>query len=182
MEKGYRIIVLGMLFLTLHINVFGLKILPSFIGWLIFFNGVRKLNHYEPKKEWKQSGTIALVLAGVTFFSLLMPILDIDMSSRSLVLIFTSVFCYVLELLAEYLVLAGSVSWMNENRFYAWEKKYIVRVRIYTIAVLCNIVFYCVVYTFFIEELCFLAGIINVILKLIYIGMINRIRKYGGIL
>ncbi len=111
MFDGYRIIFWGIFFVTFHINLGWVPILPAFVGYMMVSRGLNHLIEEKASSHFEQARKISywLTLLGVVSFLLLL------VQYESILLSYFPIAFSVLELLLVSCILEGSIECFQEE-------------------------------------------------------------------
>lgn len=70
MSTGYNKIFWGFIFITFHINLGSIQILPNFIGYMIIYYGIKKLSEDYKVKSLEESSKYCSILIMMAFITL----------------------------------------------------------------------------------------------------------------
>ncbi|MFA9465857.1 MAG: hypothetical protein ACERKN_16375 [Velocimicrobium sp.] len=117
MEQGYSKVFWGFILVTIHISLGGLVILPACIAWLVIASGIYTLRQVDVKERWQMSYSFALANSAIGFLFLVEPYF---LQSKDGILYYfinalLVLVTYILELLAEYLILKAAIDFCKEK-------------------------------------------------------------------
>lgn len=133
MYQGYKTIFWGIFFLTFHINIGFLQILPSFMGFVIIYWGIKCiLEDYQSPNLYKaKTTTVFAILLSIIGGILDLGLIGFFQSTQLSLLIPISI--SVIELLLFYYLLTGSVELLMSYNLTEMAESYINKTRIYII-------------------------------------------------
>lgn len=113
MERGYKKIFWALFFLTFHINLGPLQILPPFVGWLILLSGLQDLtsalqNSSASTESFERGRTFGRILLGLTLMGALLSLASAGEIMESPVLTFYPVVVMTLKILTFFHILEGT--------------------------------------------------------------------------
>jgi len=113
MEQGYKKIFWALFFVTFHINLGPLQLLPPFVGWLILLSGLQDLtsalqNSSVSTESFERARTFGQVLVGLTFMGTLVSLASTGEMMESPVLTFYPVVVIALEIITFFHILEGA--------------------------------------------------------------------------
>lgn len=177
MDKGYHKIYWGLIFLSFHINLGPIKVLPPFISWLIILLGVdilRKTYDYSP---FKDSVRYIKVLILVTAVGDLISMLQISPIYNSIMFSYLPILVMILELIFASKVLEGSIEALRaedkEGKALLLEYNQGYFIRLYTIVILGLIL----ALTLRHKVLLTIGAIFALIISIFLMSIINRLKK-----
>ena len=177
MFNGYRIIFWGIFFTSFHINLGMIQILPTFIAWIIVANGIGKLIEIESSDSFLKAKSFALIAAGMSFVSGLISLYSGNGVDDIILLLIWPVVIGILELVAEYKILEGSVEYLYVKNDVKMAEEYINMTRNYTIAFIIFIVVQCIALSFLSAELIMIVAIAGLILRIFFMGMMTQLKN-----
>lgn len=176
MKTGYRRIFLGIVIMTLHVNIGNLEILPRFIGWAVVIAGIVSLKYSQSAEEYKKAE--ALAITG-TLYSIITFITDLDgylISSITMTLMI--LFISVIELLMEYFIIKGSADYLYDRGNPDYAHKLMKDIRVYATIDSITLFFFTLYYyegfTIFVT----ICTIVFMILRIWFLVMIHGLKKY----
>lgn len=109
MSEGYNKIFWGFIFITFHINLGSIQVLPNFIGYLIIYFALEKISEEYDMKVFKESAKYCSVLIVMSFLSLLMGFAsNIELINNTVFNIIWMNIFNIVELIMIYKLLCGS--------------------------------------------------------------------------
>lgn len=113
MERGYKKIFWALFFVTFHLNLGPLQLLPPFVGWLILLSGLQELtsalqNSSVSTVSFERARTFGQVLVGLTLMGTLVSLASTGEMMESPVLTFYPVVVIALEIITFFHILEGT--------------------------------------------------------------------------
>ncbi|AAO34808.1 hypothetical protein DP149_00405 [Clostridium tetani] len=177
MYNEYNKIFWGIFIATFNIKLGAIKILPTFIGYIIILNGLSSLykkTHIEP---FNKSKTFAIIIIIITALSEFMEFSSIESNNLFLFNEIWIVFSSVIELLIFYNFFDGSIEYFNNNNICDLACETIKKLRFYIIVSVINIIFLNFALIFNITFLNIIIPIILIILRIYLIMLIYRFKN-----
>jgi cytochrome c biogenesis protein CcdA len=174
MFDGFRIIFWGIFFITFHINLGPIAILPVFIGYMTVSRGIDHLLDEFSSSNFMKARKISFCLTLLGVFSFL---LIWSPDQNSIIMTYYSLLFSVLELFLVYYLLEGSieklemVNGMDEARDYRSEQ------RTYTVFMTIFIIGMCIAITIGETTLSFVVIIVGLVLRLWLMMMLGRLKR-----
>ncbi len=112
MFSGYRLIFWGIFFISFHINLGNLQILPNFIGWAMIAGGVGRLRNRQPSENFHKASILAFIAVIYSIITFLTEFAGSQALDFNPYLLFTMMFISIVELLTEYFIIKGSAEYL----------------------------------------------------------------------
>ena len=183
MDRGYKKIFWGIIFLSFHINLGSIKIIPSFIAWIIVLGGINALANEYKLQDFTQAIRYTNAIIVLTLIFDLVGILGIvDLGNLSIFNL-SIVIIMTLELIILSKILDGSISFLKalgqEDKALGLvdsKNKYI---KLYSLAIIMTSIG--ISLNIWIVMLVF-GAIFSLIIRIYYLGLINNLRKEAKLL
>lgn len=177
MDKGYHKIYWGLIFLSFHINLGPIKVIPAFVSWLIILLGVDILQKNYDSSSFKDSVIFIKILILVTVIGDLISMLQISPIYNSIIFSYLPILVMVLELIFASKVLEGSIEALRaedkEDKALLLEYNQGYFIKLYTFAILGLILGLTLSH----KILLTLGAIYALIISIFLISIINRLKK-----
>lgn len=177
MGNGYNKIFWGFIFVTCHINLGSIQILPDFIGYLIIYAGMKSLAEEHKVKSLEQSTKYCSILAFMSFLILAITFAGSESIINNMFfnIIWMNVFG-VVEIIMIYKLLEGTNEILknNENSLY---DDFINKINIYVILAAIGMVSNNINYVFMSNILIIVTTILLLALR-IWLIVLNRKMYY----
>ena len=178
MDKGYKNIFWGIIFLSFHINLGSLKIIPSFIAWIIVLRGINALANEYKSRDFTEAIRYTNAIIVLTLIFDLVGFLGVVDLGNLPIFNFSIVVLMTLELIILSKVLDGSLGLLKDldqdekaldlveskNKYI---KLYSLTIIITSIAITLNI---------WIAMLMF-GAIFSLMIRIYYLVIINNLKK-----
>ncbi len=174
MSEGYRVIFWGIFFITFHINLGPLQILPAFVGYLIVSRGIDHLQregNFPSFSKARLVSKVLTILGVVSFFLIWIP------QPESIMMSFYSLLFSVLELFLVYYIMEGSIERMlaygdgkQVDSYRSEQRAYLVFMTIYIIGI-------CLAITFGEQTFTFLMILLGLFLRFWFMAMLGRLKR-----
>ncbi len=105
MFSGYRLIFWGIFFISFHINLGNLQLLPNFIGWAMIAGGVGRLRNRQPSESFHKASILAFIAVIYSVITFLTDFAGSQALNFNPNLLFMMMFISIVELLAEYFII-----------------------------------------------------------------------------
>lgn len=132
MSEGYRKIFWGIFIATFNINIGIIKILPTFIGFIVISGGINIILENYLSEKFSKAKKFSNITALVLFIGSFLGLMGMNLSSNILLELIPIVYL-VLELLLFYYLFEGSIEMLSNdnyndiaNEFVSKEKGYII--------------------------------------------------------
>lgn len=112
MFSGYRLIFWGIFFISFHINLGNLQLLPNFIGWAMIAGGVGRLRNRQPSESFHKASILAFIAVIYSIITFLTEFAGSQALDFNPYLLFTMMFISIVELLTEYFIIKGSAEYL----------------------------------------------------------------------
>lgn len=112
MFSGYRLIFWGIFFISFHINLGNLQLLPNFIGWAMIAGGVGRLRNRQPSENFHKASILAFIAVIYSVITFLTEFAGSHALDFNPYLLFTMMFISIVELLTEYFIIKGSAEYL----------------------------------------------------------------------
>ena len=109
MKEGYKKIFWGVIIATFSINLGVVKILPTFIGWMVVASGLSMLEERSESVEYRTTRTISYVLVGLALVGMLLDLIGGIRLSSPVLLLFYPLIVMVIELTLFHRLFEGSI-------------------------------------------------------------------------
>lgn len=133
MQKGYKKIIWAIILVTVHLNIGVLKILPSFVGWMILLAGLSQL---ETNEHWNSSSFLKPSAICLILLSLLSEGIHLFTGiplQENVYFMFFPLFTFLLELIIFHKIIDSSINYFNKTNQQEIGYKYIKKDRIYIV-------------------------------------------------
>ncbi len=183
MDQGYRKIFWGLIFVTFHLEIGLLQILPPFIGWIILVLGLGEIRDSLRRssistESFKQAGLFGKILVGLTLIGTLGTLSSGEAFLEAPQLLYYPVIVLLLEIVTAYYILEGTHQVFMELGFEEKGEETKRGLRTYLILSLSSAVIIPFA-LFFHHDLSSVIGILLGVLAMIYLLVsINRIKKF----
>ncbi|MDF2904708.1 MAG: hypothetical protein K0R34_29 [Herbinix sp.] len=173
MFKGFRTIFWGIFFVTFHINLGPIAILPVFVGYMIVLSGIDHLQESFDTLIFQKLRitSILLMILGVISFVLLWA------PQHSIIMNFYPLLFSVLELILVYNILEGSIEKLITVNDTDVAMNYRSEQRTYTVFMTIYIIGMCIAITIVESTLAFVMIIIGLFLRLWLMIMLGRLKR-----
>ncbi len=115
MFSGYRLIFWGIFFISFHINLGNLQLLPNFIGWAMIAGGVGRLRNRQPSESFHKASILAFIAVIYSVITFLTDFAGSQALNFNPNLLFMMMFISIVELLAEYFIIKGSAEYLYNS-------------------------------------------------------------------
>lgn len=112
MFSGYRLIFWGIFFISFHINLGNLQLLPNFIGWAMIAGGVGRLRNRQPSESFHKASILAFIAVIYSVITFLTEFAGSQALDFNPYLLFTMMFISIVELLTAYFIIKGSAEYL----------------------------------------------------------------------
>ncbi len=163
MAEGYRIIFWGILFITFHINLGPIPILPNFVGYIIVLRGIDHLQREFPSINFKRAHDTSMLLTILSVIGFLL----IWAPQQSIIMSYSSLLFSVLEVLLVYYILEGSIEKLLALDSKTLADDYRREQRIYTVLMTIYVIGMCITIT--------IAESSSIAVAILFIGICLRI-------
>ena len=177
MFSGYRLIFWGIFFISFHINLGNLQILPNFIGWALIAGGVGRLRNRQPSESFHKASILAFIAVIYSIITFLTEFAGSQALDFNPYLLFTVMFISIVELLTEYFIIKGSAEYLYNcgNIEFADElagrfRNYLIIDVLILIAVLISFTLYSPTITIF--------AIFGLLLRIWFLMIIHGLKKF----
>lgn len=177
MFSGYRLIFWGIFFISFHINLGNLQILPNFIGWAMIAGGVGRLRNVQPSASFHKASILAFIAVIYSIIVLLTQFAGSQALDFNPYLLFTMMFISIVELLTEYFIIKGSAEYLYNcgNIVFADDlagrfRNYLIIDILILIAVLISFTLYSPTITIF--------AILGLLLRIWFLMIIHGLKKF----
>lgn len=133
MYSRYNKIFWGIFFATFSINIGSLKILPSFVGFLIILNGISVLYNETQLDSFKKAKIFAAIATIMNFTGWILSLFSSDIMNSFLINIIWMVLYAVIEMLLFYKIIEGSIEYFNINGYCEIANDNVMKARFYLI-------------------------------------------------
>lgn len=173
MFEGFRVIFWGIFFITFHINLGPIAILPAFVGYLIVSSGIRHLQDEYSSGYFQKaliSSTLLTLFAVISFILIWAPQQTIFMSYYPLIF-------SILELFLVYYILEGSIERLVYDKSIDLADGYRSEQRTYLVFMTIYIIGMCIAITIVDTTLAFAMIILGLFLRLWLMVMLGRLKR-----
>lgn len=172
MREGYKKIFWGFIFVTIHINLGCIQILPNFIGYMLIYYGIKRLNADNNINALEDSSKYCLSLVIMSLISFILSFTNTNIINNIYFNIIWINILNILEIVMIYKLLYGSCERVkNDNNIYI--KKISIYVLLSTIAAVFNNI-----YVIFMSDLLSVIIVIyELALRLWIISLISKMYK-----
>lgn len=174
MYEGFRTIFWGIFFVTFHINLGPIAILPLFVGYMIVSRGINRLREEFDTVHFEKARRISFWLTILGVFSFLLIWSPVQ---NTILLSYYPLLFSILELLLVYNILEGSI-----ERFITGDKRdvadnYRSEQRTYIVFMTIYIIGMCIAITIGENTLAFVMLIFGLFLRLWLMAMLGRLKR-----
>jgi hypothetical protein len=148
MAEGYKKIFWGIVIATFNITLGVIKVLPTFIGWIVVLTGLLELEKNNSGEAFSSSKKATKILAAMSFGGMFLSFLGNGNVESFLPLMFYPLFVVVIELVVFHKILAASVHHFSELNQHKTASIYISKDRMYLIIMGISLVFLVISLTF----------------------------------
>lgn len=177
MFDGFRLIFLGLFFATFHINIGTLQILPAFVGWIIVFNGIRKIRAEFEHKAFHKASLYASGLIIHSIISFAIGFIYGKSLDNSIPIIMWNVIFGLLELLLDFKILEGAITFFKSTARFELAEEFIHHLKIYICIFITNTIMIGVGATLYNNLLIGISVFLALILRIVFMVMVNRLKK-----
>jgi hypothetical protein len=173
MFKGFRTIFWGIFFITFHINIGPIPILPAFVGYMYVSRGIDNLRDEFSSPYFWRARIVSLLLTILAVFSFLL----IFVQQQHLLTDYYLLLFSILELFLIYYILEGSREYfavMNREELIS---SYRNEQRAYTVFMTIYIIGLCIAITIGEGTLSFAMILIGIFLRLWLMTMLGRLKR-----
>jgi hypothetical protein len=173
MHSGFRIIFWGIFFVTIHINLGPIAILPAFVGYMIVSRGIEHLQEGFDTPYFRKAriASMLLTMLGVISFLLIWA------PQQSIIMSYYPLLFSVLEFFLVYYILEGSIEKFElvdskelASDYRSEQRTYLVFMTIYIIGM-------CIAITIGEATFAFIMIIIGLFLRLWLLMMMGRLKR-----
>ncbi|MGF7057949.1 hypothetical protein [Brassicibacter mesophilus] len=177
MHKGYQKIFWGIFLATFNIKLGSIKILPSFIAFIIVSSGISYLLKDYPSKTLEKAQTFARLLIALSFIGESASFIIGYREANFILIQIWPVIFSIFELLMVYKILEGSVEYLSAYLYMDIAEEYTKKIRVYIILFIVMEIYLCFVLTFNAGYLIIFGAIAAIILRIWFMIMINHLKK-----
>lgn len=177
MHDGYRRIFWGIFFLTFHINLGQLQILPTFVGFLIIRSGINMLYSSYSSDLFNKASKITII-AAIT--SLIGAVIELGYMSLELPSFFSTLWMgliLLIEIIYIFYLLEGSTDLLKYYQYNEMAESYILKNRVYLIIFSLTTIAIIISFTFSIDTIMLLASIVMIIMRIWLMVMVSTLKK-----
>lgn len=174
MSEGYRVMFWGIFFITFHINLGPISILPAFIGYLIVSRGIDRLQGEFASPFFRKA---RLVSNGLTILGVISFLLVWFPQSESIMMSYYPLSFSILELFLVYYVLEGSMERMlacgdgrQVDSYRSEQRSYLIFMTIYIVGM-------CLAITIAEEISTTLMILLGLFLRFWFLAMLGRLKR-----
>ena len=174
MFEGFRSIFWGIFFITFHINLGPIAILPAFVGYMIVSRGIDQLQAEFTSPYFRKARITSMLLTilGVISFLLIWVI-----QQQSIFMDYYPLLFSVLELFLVYYILEGSIEKFKAMDNKALAGDYHSEQRTYTVFMTIYIIGMCIAITIVGTAFAFAMILIGLFLRLWLMMMLGRLKR-----
>lgn len=180
MYRGYQIIFWGIFFISFHINLGSLKIIPAFAAWLIVSAGIKKLNEAHESVYFTKAVFFADMAVILSIISGVLSLIWSGVNSSIIMTLVWPIAFGVVELLTEYTILTGSIDCLLISERMDVAVEYIKNAQSYSIHFIIFIIIECISLTFLINGFLVVTVIYGIILRIAYMIMMGNLKRNFG--
>ena len=183
MDQGYRKIFWGFIFVTFHLELGLLQLLPPFVGWMILVSGVGEITDRLrgssiSAKSFKQAALYGKILAGLTLIGTIGTLASGGTFLDAPQLLYYPVIVVLLEIVTAYFILEGTYRVFVELAFEEKGEEMKRTLRTYLVMALSSAVIITFA-LFFHHDVSSVIGILLGVVAIIYLLVsINHIKKF----
>ncbi len=174
MFDGFRIIFWGIFFITFHINLGPIAILPAFIGYMIVSRGIDHLQEGFASPYFKKARITSMLLTILGLFSFLLIWAP---QQQSTAMSYYPLLFSVLELFLVYYILEGSIEKLTAMDSKDMANNYRSEQRAYTVFMTIYIIGMCIAITIVEASFAFAMILIGLFLRLWLMVMMGRLKR-----
>lgn len=174
---GYNKIFWGIFIATFNIKLGIIKILPSFIGFMVISSGISSLYRNTNIEAFKKARGFAIITIILTVIGEFRAFSSIEEMNFFVLNEFIIVFNAVMEMLMFYKCIEGSIRYLNINNHADLAEINIKKLRFYVIVSIINIILLNFTLVFNITFLSFITGIVLIILRIYLMVLIREVRN-----
>ena len=173
MFEGFRILFWGIFFITFHINLGPIPILPVFVGYIVASKGIGHLQQEFDSPYFQKACNISLLLTilGVISFILTWA------PGQSIFLSYYPLLFSILELFLVYDILEGTIEKFLSDGEEVLASDYRSEQRTYTIFMTIFVIGMCIGITFSVATLSFAMVLVGLFLRLWLMAMLGRLKR-----
>jgi hypothetical protein len=177
MYMGYKRIFWGIFFTTFHITVGSLQILPSFIGYLIIYSGIKQLREEFESANLQKAAHITIFATVVAFISGLLDLGLIGSFQYSAFSIAWLALVSITELLYIFYLLSGSVDLLRQKDLIGIAENYKQKTKLFIILYSLFAIAGIVGTTFNLNAALTIFAIAMIIIKIWLLTMVNTLKN-----
>lgn len=177
MYNGYNKIFWGIFFATFNINLGGIKILPSFIGFMIISIGIDSIYKDTNIEFFKTARVFAIITIITTGIGELQGFISIEAMNFFLFNEFMIVLDIVMEMFMFYKCIEGTIEYLKINNHLDLAQSNTKKLRFYIIVLIIGIIFLNFALVFNIIVLNTIVAIMFIILRIYLMVLIREIRN-----
>lgn len=166
MNNAYNKIFWGIFIATFNINIGGIKILPSFIGFLIVLSGLDSLYKDTHIEAFNKAKNFAIITVVISIVGGITNILSIELINYFIFGEILTIINFVMEILLFYKYFEGSIEYFNSNDYTDIAGENTRKLRFYIIVSLISTIVMVFALIFNITYLTIIIGIVFIILRI----------------
>ncbi len=182
MDRGYQKIFWGLIFVTFHLNLGPLRLLPPFVGWLILISGLHELtsrfqNSSISIESFQRAISFGKVLVALTLVDTIGTLVAGGALMESLVFLYYPIIVIMLEIIIFFYILEGTYKVFSELSFEERKVETQKKLRTYMVMGISSAVI--LIFTLFFNHtgtmvIGVLLGIVAVIYLLVYFSQLKK--------
>lgn len=177
MYKGYNKVFWGIFFLTFHINLGPIRILPTFVAYLIVLSGIKILYQETQIDSFRKAEILAIILAIRSIIFGIVELISIDIGKFFIFNILIIIVFNTIEMIMFYKLMEGSIEYFNSANLEEVTRRNIGAVRFYIAVSTISIISINFVLVFNIELLGSLVAFLLIILRIYLMISVGRNRS-----
>jgi hypothetical protein len=183
MEGGYKKIFWALFFVTFHLNIGPLQLLPPFIGWLILLSGLQELtlalqNSSVSTESFERAKTFGRILVGLTLIGTLGALASAGELMETPIMTFYPMLVIALEITTFFHILQGTHEIFSVLGFKERKEESEGKLRTYLLMVLPSTVLL-TFSLFFNHSLSMLIGVLLGLIAVIYLLVFfHQVKKF----
>jgi hypothetical protein len=177
MFGGFRLIFLGLFFATFHITMGPLQILPAFVGWINVVYGLSKLRSEFEHETFQKATLYATFLIIHSIISFVIGFIYGSSVDNSIPIILWNVVFGLFELLLDFKILEGAITFFNLTSRHELAEEFTHHLKIYICIFIPNIILIGIGATLMNQVLISISVILALVLRVIFMAMVNRLKK-----
>lgn len=177
MKNGYKRIFWGIFFITFHINLGQFQILPVFIGLLIIVNGISKLEIEFHSYKFNQANYFGFIASFLSFIGSVFGVFGDNVFNASILQFIMLTAFSILELLMEYHILEGSISYMLYCNDLKNAETYTNITKRYTILFMIYILLQCIFLTIALDNVVLINTLFAIVLRIWFMQIMSSLKN-----